>query len=65
MEARAAAHLWARELQQCGYRVRLIAAQFVTPYVKKNKNDRVDAEAICEGISRRHVLCGREDRRSA
>ena len=52
MEACASAHYWARELQQRGYRVRLIAAQFVKPYVKSNKNDSVDAEAICEAMSR-------------
>lgn len=52
MEACASAHHWARELQRRGYRVRLIAAQFVKPYVKSNKNDLVDAEAICEAMSR-------------
>ena len=52
MEACASAHHWARELQRRGYRVRLIAAQFVKPYVKSNKNDRVDAEAICEAAGR-------------
>ena len=52
MEARASSHYWARELQSRGYHVRLIAAQFVKPYVKSNKNDRVDAEAICEAMSR-------------
>jgi transposase len=52
MEACASSHHWARELQQRGYFVRLIAAQFVKPYVKSNKNDRVDAEAICEAMSR-------------
>ena len=52
MEACASAHHWARELQQRGYRVKLIAAQFVKPYVKSNKNDLVDAEAICEAMSR-------------
>ena len=52
MEACAGAHHWARELQRRGYRVKLIAAQFVKPYVKSNKNDRVDAEAICEAMSR-------------
>jgi transposase len=55
MEACASAHYWARELQQRGYRVRLIAAQFVKPYVKSNKNDRVDAEAICEAMSRQQM----------
>lgn len=53
MEACASSHHWARELQKRGYHVRLIAAQFVKPYVKSNKNDRVDAEAICEAMSRR------------
>jgi transposase len=52
MEACASAHHWGRELQALGYQVKLIAAQFVKPYVKGNKNDRVDAEAICEAMSR-------------
>ncbi|MEQ8690187.1 MAG: IS110 family transposase [Pseudomonadales bacterium] len=52
MEACASAHHWSRELQKRGYRVKLIAAQFVKPYVKSNKNDRVDAEAICEAMGR-------------
>jgi len=48
----AGAHYWGRELQKRGFRVKLIAAQFVKPYVKSNKNDRADAEAICEAMSR-------------
>ena len=52
MEACASAHHWGRELQKRSYRVKLIAGQFVKPYVKSNKNDRVDAEAICEAMSR-------------
>ena len=52
MEACASAHHWGRELQRRGFHVKLLAAQFVTPYVKSNKNDRVDAEAICEAMSR-------------
>jgi len=52
MEACASAHHWGRELQRRGFQVKLIAAQFVKPYVKSNKNDRVDAEAICEAMSR-------------
>ena len=52
MEACAAAHHWGRELHRRGFRVKLIAAQFVKPYVKGNKNDRLDAEAICEAMSR-------------
>ena len=52
MEACAGAHHWARELQSRGYTVKLIAPQFVKPYVKSNKNDAKDAEAICEAMSR-------------
>ncbi len=52
MEACAGAHHWARELQSQGYVVKLIAPQFVKPYVKSNKNDAQDAEAICEAMSR-------------
>jgi transposase len=52
MEACAGAHHWARELETRGYRVKLIAPQFVKPYVKSNKTDRNDAEAICEAMSR-------------
>ena len=52
MEACASAHHWSRELQKRGFRVKLIAAQFVKPYVKSNKNDRADAEAICEAMGR-------------
>ncbi len=52
MEACGGAHHWARELQSRGYTVKLIAPQFVKPYVKSNKNDANDAEAICEAMSR-------------
>ncbi|MCE2991199.1 MAG: IS110 family transposase, partial [Nitrosomonadaceae bacterium] len=52
MEACGGAHDWARRLQAMGYKVRLIAPQFVKPYVKSNKNDANDAEAICEAMSR-------------
>ena len=52
MEACGGAHHWARQLQAKGYRVKLIAPQFVKPYVKSNKNDAKDAEAICEAMSR-------------
>ena len=55
IEACASSHHWARELQKRGYKVKLIAAQFVKPYVKSNKNDRVDAAAICEALSRPHM----------
>jgi transposase len=46
MEACASAHHWARKLQGLGHTVRLLAPQFVKPYVKSNKNDIADAEAI-------------------
>jgi len=52
MEACAGAHHWARQLQAMGHTVRLIAPQFVKAYVKGNKNDANDAEAICEAVSR-------------
>ena len=52
MEACAGAHHWARQLQSRGYSVRLIPPQYVKPYVKSNKNDANDAEAICEAMSR-------------
>lgn len=52
MEACGGAHHWARQLRALGYSVKLIAPQFVKPYVKSNKNDATDAEAICEAMSR-------------
>ena len=52
MEACASAHFWARKLQALGHTVRLMAPQFVKPYVKTNKNDVADAEAICEAVAR-------------
>jgi hypothetical protein len=48
MEACGSAHHWARKLQALGHTVRLMAPQFVKPYVKSNKNDMADAQAICE-----------------
>jgi len=52
MEACASAHYWARLLKSYGHEVKLIAPQFVKPYVKSNKNDAADAEAICEAAQR-------------
>jgi transposase len=52
MEACASAHYWAREFEELGHKVKLIAPQFVKPYVKSNKNDAQDAEAICEAVGR-------------
>ncbi len=52
MEACSGAHHWARELQSRGYDVKLIAPQLVKPFVKSQKDDARDAEAICEAMSR-------------
>lgn len=52
MEACGSAHHWARKLEGYGHTVKLMAPQFVKPYVKTNKNDMADAEAICEAVSR-------------
>ena len=52
MEACASAHYWAREIQALGHEVRLIPPQYVRPFVKTNKNDAADAEAICEAVTR-------------
>ena len=52
MEACGSAHYWARRLVESGHTVKLMAPQFVKPYVKTNKNDASDAEAICEAVAR-------------
>jgi transposase len=52
MEACAAAHHWGRELQKLGHRVHLMPPRYVKPYVKRQKNDAADAEAICEAVTR-------------
>lgn len=52
MEACGSAHYWARELQKLGHTAKLMAPQFVKPYVKANKTDAADAEAICEAVTR-------------
>jgi transposase len=52
MEACATAHYWARELRKLGHEVRLMPAKDVKAYVKRNKNDAADAEAICEAVRR-------------
>lgn len=52
MEACGSAHYWARKLQAMGHTVKLMAPQFVKPYVKTNKHDAADAEAICEAVRR-------------
>jgi transposase len=52
MEACGSAHYWARKFQSYGHEVKLMAPQFVKPFVKSNKNDSLDAEAICEAVQR-------------
>jgi transposase len=52
IEACATAHYWAREIGSLGHEVRLMPPQYVKPYVKRQKTDRADAEAICEAAQR-------------
>ena len=52
MEACGSAHHWARKLESFGHTVKLMPPQYVKPYVKTNKNDAADAEAICEAVTR-------------
>lgn len=52
MEACGSAHHWHRQLSRFGHTVKLMAPQYVKPYVKTHKNDAADAEAICEAVSR-------------
>src|SRR3974390_3768096 len=55
IEACASSHHWARQLQALGHNVRLMPPAYVKPYVKRQKNDRADAEAICEAVSRANM----------
>lgn len=55
IEACATSHHWSRELQALGHRVRLMPPAYVRPYVKRQKNDAADAEAICEAMSRANM----------
>lgn len=52
IEACASSHHWARELSKLGHTVRLMPPMYVKPYVKRGKSDAVDAEAICEAVTR-------------
>jgi len=52
LEACATSHYWARELAELGHDVRLMPAKDVKAYIKRNKNDAADAEAICEAVRR-------------
>ena len=66
MEACSSAHHWARRLCELGQTVRLIPPQYVKPYVKRNKTDAADAEAICEAVGTpEHALRPDQDARAA
>jgi len=54
-EARATSHYWSRELTTLGHSVRLMPPAYVKPYVKRQKNDAADAEAICEAVTRANM----------
>ena len=55
IEACASSHHWSRELQALGHKVRLMPPAYVRPYVKRQKNDVADAEAICEAVTRANM----------
>jgi transposase len=55
IEASASSHHWSRELQALGHTVRLMPPAYVKPYVKRQKNDMADAEAICEAVARANM----------
>src|SRR5215469_3197791 len=55
MEACATSHHWSRELRALGHTVRLMPPAYVKPYVKRQKNDAADAEAICEAVTRANM----------
>jgi transposase len=55
MEACATAHYWGRKLSSLGHEVKLIPPSYVKPYVRRGKNDAVDAAAICEAVTRPHM----------
>ncbi len=55
LEACGGAHHWARELTRIGHEVRLIPPAYVKPFVKRQKNDAADAEAICEAVQRPNI----------
>ena len=55
IEACATSHHWSRELKAFGHNVRLMPPAYVKPYVKRQKNDAADAEAICEAVTRANM----------
>src|ERR1043166_724616 len=58
IEACASSHHWSREIQALGHTVRLMPPAYVKPYVKRQKNDATDAEAICEAVTRANMRFG-------
>lgn len=64
MEACPGSHWLARKLQAMGHSVRIVPAQFVKPFVKSNKNDIIDAEAIAEAVARQQCASSRSGFRS-
>ena len=68
MEACGTAHFWARELAALGHKIKIIPPSYVKAYVRRGKNDAVDAEAICEAVTRpnmRFVPIKTEDQQAA
>jgi len=57
----ASSHYWSRELQALGHSVRLMPPAYVRPYVKRQKNDMADAEAICEAVTRANMRVDSQD----
>ena len=65
IEACASSHHWSRELKALGHTVRLMPPAYVKPYVKRQKNDAADAEAICEAVTGQHAVRRDQDTRAA
>jgi transposase len=65
IEACASSHHWSRQLQALGHTVRLMPPAYVKPYVKRQKNDAADAEAICEAVTRPNMRSCRPRRPSS
>lgn len=66
LKACGGAHHWARELTRLGHQVKLIPPAYVEPFLKRNKNDAVDADAICEAAQRaQRAVCGNYEARSS
>jgi len=66
MEACGASHYWARVLRRLGHEVLLIPPQYVKAYVRRGKNDAIDAEAICEAYGPpEDAVCSGQERRAA